>query len=258
MNVLEPLTHVRTAIVIALHGFKESPDRLEHFSQLDDLRARGEAIIAFPAGIPLDLGFGWNSGARRFATQSADDVGFLSQVIDALLEFPCADPESVHLVGESNGGGMAVRAACDPRMAGRIAGLVLVNPAIDDAVLGTCDNGSPPPSELLAAVGSLDRVVPTDGSRRPFVAVDVWFPILSQVISSCSSVEATLNSFSSSINVRRGLDCARCSRLFESTDGGHTWPGSPDGLNGAPPGSFSLTQAISELVTHPPADCSTS
>jgi polyhydroxybutyrate depolymerase len=84
----------------------------------------GTAMVLYPAGAPLDLGFGWNSGATKFATTAADDVAVLSDIVDAALALPCADASRVYLVGASNGGGMVLRAACDARFAGRLSGIV--------------------------------------------------------------------------------------------------------------------------------------
>ena len=87
-------------------------------------------------GAPLDLGYGWNSGAGRFASSRyADDVGFLLALIDELVATACVDPARVTLLGESNGGGMVVRAVCDERLTGRVRSGVLVNPAIDEGVM---------------------------------------------------------------------------------------------------------------------------
>lgn len=249
-----PTTTVPVPVFVALHGYKGTPEGLARYSQLDALAAAGQALVAYPAGTPLDLGFGWNSGAGRFATTSGDDVAVVASVVDELLRLPCADPSRVYLVGESNGGGMALRATCDPRFDGRLAGLVLVNPAIDEGVLDTC-SGAVRPVPVIAVTGSLDKVVPVDGSRNPFVAVNGWYPRVSQVVSGCVLPPGEPSPVGDQVSVVVGGGCAVCSVLFMSADGGHTWPGASEGVNGAPPGSYALTARLSSLATGAALTC---
>lgn len=252
--VARPTTTTPVPVFVALHGYKGTPEGLARYSQLDALAAAGQALIAYPAGTPLDLGFGWNSGAGRFATTSGDDVAVVASVVDELLRLPCADPTRVYLVGESNGGGMALRATCDSRFDGRLAGLVLVNPAIDAGVLDTCSSAVRP-VPVLAAAGALDKVVPVDGSRSPFVAVNAWFARVSQAVSGCTVPPAAAAAVGDQVSRLVGGGCAVCSELFLSADGGHTWPGASEGANGAPPGSFPLTEALGVLAAGAPRSC---
>lgn len=254
VRVVTPTSRERVPLLVVIHGYKESPDRLSSFSELDSLPGEGLAMVAYPEGTPLDLGFGWNSGARRFATRSVDDVDLLGEVIDDLVASGCADSTAVYLVGESNGGGMALHAACDERMAGRLAGIVLVNPAVDEGVLRPCV-GRVPALTLLAAVGTLDRVIPVDGSREPFLGVGEWFPRAARTLATCSQLQEGRLVLSDAVTVVRGLDCARCVELYESADGGHTWPGSTTALNGAPIGSFELNERIVAMLVARRTSC---
>ena len=60
---------------------------------------------------------------------------------------------------------MALATACDPRSAGRLAAIVMVNAAIDEGVLARCASGAPVALPLSAVAGVIDRTVLYDGGR---------------------------------------------------------------------------------------------
>ena len=252
VNIESPETTSPAAVIVAVHGYKGTPEGLAHYSSLTTLADAGMAMVLYPAGAPLDLGFGWNSGATKFATTAADDVAVLSDIVDEALTLPCADPSRVYLVGESNGGGMVLRAACDTRLAGRLSGIVLVNPAIDAGVLSTC---SPivPTIPVLAVAGALDRVVGFDGSRKPFIAAESWFGSVASIVSGCAGSSPRVVSLH--VIAHDGSGCASCATLYAIDDGGHTWPGAADAVNGAAIGSFPLTDVLGRAVTRAVNGC---
>jgi polyhydroxybutyrate depolymerase len=235
------------AVIVAVHGYKGTPQGLAQYSSLTSLADAGAAIVLYPAGEPLDLGFGWNSGATKFATHAPDDVAVLSDVVIASLSLPCADTSRVYLVGESNGGGMALRAGCDARFAGRLAGIVLVNAAVDKGVLSTCSHGARA-VPVLAVAGLLDKVVGYDGSHRPFIATETWFNSVASVVAGCGG--STLRVVSAHVTAHDGSACTSCATLYTIDNGGHTWPGATQAVNGAAIGSFPLTDVLRDVVDH--------
>jgi polyhydroxybutyrate depolymerase len=114
-------------LVIALHGLG---GRGSHVSRLFGLQALADArgvIYAFPEGTPDAHGTRfWNAtdGCCDFAPTNVDDVAYLRTVLDDIEAHYAIDRRRVYLIGESNGGYMAHRAACD--MADRIAAIVSV------------------------------------------------------------------------------------------------------------------------------------
>jgi polyhydroxybutyrate depolymerase len=244
--VRQPTASAPVPIVIAIHGFKGTPEGLELHSELTSALA-SSAIVAYPSGSPLDLGFGWNSGAGRFATDSPDDVAVIVAMIDRLAGMACADPARVYLVGESNGGGMAVRAACDQRTHGRLAGVVVVNAAVDDGVLGTCAQDATP-VPLIATAGLRDGIVPYDGSREPFLPVESWFTTLAGRISGCRSSGVDRTPWSEGVELIAATDCGTCAHLYTVADGAHVWPGSTS-AGTATPGSFGVTALLADMIT---------
>ena len=231
-------------VVMALHGFKGTPAGLEYYSELTSAAVAGDAVFAYLAGgTALDLGFGWNSGSTRFATTEGDDVAYIAAVLDRLSTLPCVDTSDVTLVGESNGGGMAIRAACDPRLSARINLLGLVNAAVDAGVLATCA-GVDPPVSILATAGLADRTVPVDGTREPFLAASDWFPRLATTLSGCGPAEVTEESISPTVVALSPAGCRVCASMLEVSDGGHTWPGSFAGTNDEAVGTLEYTAML--------------
>lgn len=247
MTIEIPSTTRPSPIVVAIHGYKGTPEGLERYSGLSMLAATGDALVVYPPGSPLDLGFGWNSGSAKFATKSGDDVAVIADVLTAALAFPCADAERVFLVGESNGGGMALRAACDSRLSERVSGVILVNAAVDAGVLSSCSTVASPVN-LFAVAGLEDSVVPYDGSRQPFVAAETWFSAAAQSLAGCSDGYESTVALSSTAEAHVAAGCAACAVLVSLTDGGHTWPGAAEGVNGAHPGTFALTERLHEAI----------
>ena len=234
-------------VVIAIHGYKGTPAGMEQESELTGGGDAVNAIVAYPAGSPLDLGYGWNSGAVRFATTQPDDVAVLEALLDRLLELPCADPTAVTIIGESNGGGMALRAVCDQRFAGRVSGLVLVNAAVDDGVLGACAHVSSS-VDLAMIAGKLDTVVGFDGDHPPFLAVADSFARSSRFVAGCDPVEPTSTRLTESVVAIQGVGCASCAVLIVVDDGPHTWPGRAAGVGSMIPGSFALTDRLTAAI----------
>jgi len=235
-------------LVLVLHGYKGTPQGIEYFSELTAAAENGETVVSYlSGGTALDLGFGWNSGSSRFATTSGDDVAYIAAALEQLVALPCVDPSNVSLLGESNGGGMAVRAVCDERLAGRVQRLVLVNAAIDDGVLSQCSDVDPP-VEVLATAGLVDSVVPADGSREPFLAVEDWFLRIAIVVGGCDPVVPAGERLSETVTSFAGQECGRCSTMLEVADGGHTWPGSFEGANGHAVGRLEFTAILRARV----------
>lgn len=103
-------------MLLVLHGYTQGPRDAERISGFDSLARDQAAIVIYPAGYHKE-GFenSWNGGGccEPATTDNVDDVEFLVALVDELsTEFP-VDPDRVFIVGGSNGGEMAYRAACE-------------------------------------------------------------------------------------------------------------------------------------------------
>ena len=101
----------RPWLVIDLHWYTGTAAAAEQQHLFDAKAAATGAIVAYPQGI----GNRWNAGGCCGLTPetTADDVAFITTVInDVLARYP-VDPSKIAIGGYSNGGGMAIRYACE-------------------------------------------------------------------------------------------------------------------------------------------------
>jgi polyhydroxybutyrate depolymerase len=242
-------------LVLVLHGYTGTPAGIERFAELTAPANAASVAVAYPEGTPTPTeGFGWSSGAALLATSGVDDVAALAEMLDAIVATGCVDPARVVIAGESNGAGMALAAACDSRLAFRVAAVVLVNPAVDEGVLARCGQGAPRPLPLSVIAGDLDATVPYEGGRGLY-GQEAWFPAGSWLLSGCEAIlgPSPLDEFA---RVLAGGPCESCSVLFTVADGTHTWPGTSRGSGGLRPGTFDLnSRLLWSVVAPPPLPC---
>jgi polyhydroxybutyrate depolymerase len=151
-------------LVIDLHGFGSTPEVHEMEARLMPLADREGFVLAQPyarGGVPA-----WNPqpGARG----AAADVAFLRALVGAVAAAHPIDPDRVHVMGHSNGGGMAHRMACDA--ADLIASIGSVSGQYP--ITDTCNPTHP--VSVLAMHGTDDRVVPYGGVSDFLPDVPGW------------------------------------------------------------------------------------
>lgn len=114
------LVHVPTAfeakerlpLIIALHPFTGTGETMERITGLSSLADRESFLVAYPDGHQRV----WNAdpvAPSSILGRPADDVAFISALIDHLVETHGADPGRVFVTGASSGGLMAHRVACE-------------------------------------------------------------------------------------------------------------------------------------------------
>ena len=125
-------------VVMLLHGGFQTPEGFAELTGFPEFAARHDVVAVFPRGIDRH----WNDG-RSDATQSgANDVRFLSAVLDTLVARGTADPARLYVGGLSNGGMMSLRLACEG--GARVAGIAVV--AANQPVAWHCPAQRPLPA----------------------------------------------------------------------------------------------------------------
>jgi polyhydroxybutyrate depolymerase len=235
-------------------GTAEWADRETGWSKL---AAREGFALAVPEALPPDPYVApsflknpqrWNDGSPRlFAPDAADDVAFLSAVIDHAVGRHAADPRRVFVAGFSNGAGMAFRFAAE--CAERVAGVA--------PVAGHCWVAEPRlarPVPTLHLTGLADPLVPYRGGdtrvpwsngfvRRPPVAetLDRWARALG-----CAPVP-DVRSEVGPVRVERFPGPVRFDAITMAGLG-HHWPGGGAQLNprfaGPPSDALDATATI--------------
>lgn len=150
-------------LLIALHGLGDSGQPFAAALGLPQLAAQLGVVWAAPDGTRDDQGRRfWNAGKEccDFGARGTEDVAFLEQLIARAERELGTDPKRVVLLGFSNGGFMAHRAACE--LDRRIAALVSIAGARPQG-LAAC-RAEPPPA-VFHVHGTADSVVLYEGGH---------------------------------------------------------------------------------------------
>jgi polyhydroxybutyrate depolymerase len=166
--VLTPHTDRPVPLVLVLHGRNSTPAQELVRTGLTALAANGSAVLAYPAGI----GRSWNATTGCCATaakQQVNDVAFLQALLTAIGKHAPVDPSRTYIVGYSNGGRLALTAACALSGISGVATYGTAEPA-------RCAAGRTPPPVFIG-YGSADPHaapghVPGRGTTGPATAAD--------------------------------------------------------------------------------------
>ncbi|MBM1107183.1 hypothetical protein JQC67_13600 [Aurantibacter crassamenti] len=225
-------------LVLALHGGGGTGSRFEKDVSEGSLTAAAEArgmVLVTPNGIDKR----WNDGrTEHFGGDSMyDDVGFISAVIDRMIEDYGVDSNRVYATGISNGGLMSFRLALD--LSDKIAAIAPVTAQVSKAVESKVPDF---PVSLMLVNGVDDPLVPYDGG-----CIDV--PLSNQCRGEVLSTDESIAKFldfnqcatlaeteaiidqlpndGTSVEITRYNTCADKADvvLIKVIGGGHTWPG---------------------------------
>lgn len=224
-----------TPVVVALHGAATNGNIMEHFCGMTAQADKGGFIVVYPNGTGVgDALLTWNAGffpAHVGKKPPPDDIAFLHAVLDDLAKAAHVDPKRTYVVGMSNGGMMAYRAAAE--MSGRFAAMANVAGTI------VIDPWQPKhPMPVLHIHGTNDHLVPFKGGD-PKGPAFLRFPSTEENIKTvcdfngCRNepVVTTLPKTKDRFQVTRkdfgkGKNGAEV-LLYVIDGGGHTWPGRP-------------------------------
>jgi len=144
-------------VVIVLHGGTQDAEHVWRQTSLPTLGRRDGFVVVAPNAI----GGHWNDGRGTVLggkASTADDVGFLKDVIRDVVARDQGDPKAVFLVGASNGGFMTMHFACRAGSLLHAAAYGISDlPRREEAGCGA------PPMPWLAMNGTEDPIVPFAG-----------------------------------------------------------------------------------------------
>lgn len=250
-------------LVIVLHGgggkaakFDVMTGRENSFNALAD---REDILIAYPQGIKKS----WNDGreAAQVGAQGAgiDDAGFLSGLIDTLVNSRNVDPKRVYAVGPSNGGHMANRLACD--MPGKVAAVGIVIGQMPTKYLAKCKPAKP--VSVLIMNGTEDPLVPYDGGavkvlgqeRGHDISTEDTFAFWAKHAGADApqAIKAKLlpdedPDDNTRVSLKSYEGAQSSVALYTVTGGGHTWPGGKQYLFKAMVGRVSHDINATEVI----------
>jgi polyhydroxybutyrate depolymerase len=148
----------RLPLVIALHAYGGNAASFANFTGFSKEADAEGFLVVYPQG----LNDSWNAGTccRPPSQQIYDDAGFIQTVLANLKSDLAVNDSRVYVVGESNGGMLAYRLACDfPQEFAAIAAV-----SATSVVTEGCNATSP--VSVMAVHGTADEVISYNESTR--------------------------------------------------------------------------------------------
>jgi len=225
-------------MVVVLHGGLGDDDDTVTltFGKLNELAAEDDFLLVYPQGI----GGHWNDGrnVNRYVAQreGVNDVGFLTTLIDDLVEKRNVDPDAVFLVGVSDGAMMTHRFACE--RTNKLRGFAAIIGAMPYDVARRRWRCGKEPLSALMINGTEDPIVPWDGGMVQFdgqklgrvLSVERTFSFWRRH-DGCTNVAVSkipdfVPSDGTRIERHKAAGCAGDTKveLFAVEGAGHTWP----------------------------------
>ena len=220
-----------TPVMLVLHGAGTNGRITVSFTGMNKKADQAGFVAVYPNGTGLaGLMLTWNAGGFRSQEGKADDVAFITKLLDDLATVANVDPKRVFATGMSNGGMMCYRLAAE--LSDRIAAIAPVAGTM--AIDGYKPKRSVP---VMHFHGTADKMVPFAGpsGKTPkflkFKSVEETIKLVAKA-NDCpeepqvEELPAKADDGTAVIKKTYGLgkDGADVV-LFIIEGGGHTWPG---------------------------------
>lgn len=224
-------------LVLNLHGLGSNGQQQELYTGFNTVADTADVIVAYPNALNNNQGVPeWNA----YGLGSADDIGFLTTLIDTLRNRYNIDLNRVYCIGLSNGGYMSYRMACTTSC--KIAAIASVAGLLIENILTPCNISRPVP--LMHIHGTNDGTVAYSGVAA---TISSW-----RGKNGCPSTPVVTNlpdintSDNSTVTVNTYTPCNNGSEviLYTVNNGGHTWPGSGIPLGPTTNQDFNASSAI--------------
>jgi polyhydroxybutyrate depolymerase len=156
-----PFSQDKKALVIVLHGGGSTARTFHRYTKygFTNLAKEDNFLVVYPEG----LGKSWNDGPRDTIAYARkhkiDDIGFISKLIDHMVENYNADPNLVFATGMSNGGFMSIRLGSE--LSDKIKGIAPVTANLPVFSKGNWPNKSG--VSMLMMNATEDPLVPYEG-----------------------------------------------------------------------------------------------
>ena len=211
-------------LVLNLHGYTSNASQEELYTEMDASADANGYIVVYPNGI----GNYWNSWGPPGATYGADDVLFLSTLIDTISADYHVNPKRVYSCGISNGGYMTYSLACN--IASKLAAVASVSGTLSNYTYSNCNLERKIP--VLHIHGTADPIVPyATGAANSIGAeqtVAFW-----RDTDACANISDTIDlpntnlADSSTVQLISYQNCPSNNEIlfYKIINGGHTWPG---------------------------------
>jgi polyhydroxybutyrate depolymerase len=210
-----------TPIVLMLHGYSGSADRVERTSGIKEAAEREGWISVFPQGVGDPPG--WNAGFINLTGKNVNDVEFIGNLLDRISKKFNVDGKRIYVAGHSNGAMMANALAS--KLSDRIAAIAPVSGLVGITTSSMISKPKKPVSVLII-----------HGVRDPLVGYDKDSGGMLSGVPVYEGAQwwAKANGIGSSPTKRTAGDVTTYSwtaqdgetevRLLSLTSGKHDWP----------------------------------
>jgi polyhydroxybutyrate depolymerase len=214
-------------LLLVFHGGGGHAYNMPRFTGFDALAESRGFIVAYPDSTNGH----WNDTR---ALSPADDVGFVSALVDEVEHNYPVDPARIYATGISNGGFFAQRLACD--LADQIAAVASVAATMPETLLPACHPSHP--VSVLFIQGTKDPLVHIEGGniarthgRNISLANAVYFWLNHDEIKSKPESTNLPSHDPNGTSVHREVHAGGKENsevvVYTIHGGGHTWPGGP-------------------------------
>ncbi|MGB5103777.1 MAG: PHB depolymerase family esterase [Steroidobacteraceae bacterium] len=250
----------RVPLVLVLHGGGGNAANAEQMTGFTEKARKEGFIVVYPEGTGRlqNRLLTWNAGhcCGHAMRQQVDDVGFVSALLDKLVQSYPVDTGRIYATGMSNGGMMTHRLGI--RLSNRLAAIA----PVVATVFGDETQPAHPVSALMIN-GMQDKNVPYAGGVPGGRGADAWDGSPARPALEQAAFWATANGCAGGPlkddNGQRTLwrypcPSGRTVELLLVKDNGHAWPGGQPGSRRGdkPSSSLNATDVIWEFFkTHP-------
>jgi len=208
-------------LVFNLHGYTSNAAQQQFYSGMDATADANNFIVCYPEGIDN----AWNIGIAGGST--ADDVAFISAMIDEFSNTYQINTKRVYSCGMSNGGFMSYELAC--KIPEKIAAIASVTGSMVNNI--DCDlntTGMP----VLQIHGTADQVVPYAGGNG-FMSMDnllEFWTVKNGCLEDLLTITPTADTDTTDGSTVEHFIYSQCDtdynvELLKVNGGEHTWPG---------------------------------
>ncbi len=214
-------------LIINMHGYTSNALQQQFYSNFEPIADTANFLMVYPNGTYSGANRYWNAG---LGPTGADDLGFLSHLIDSLKAQYNIDLNCVYSTGMSMGGFMSHTLACE--LSNRITAIASVTGSIFITQYGTnCHPTRPVP--VMQIHGTADGTVPYIGNSTMLPidsVVNYWV-----TKNNCSLIPTTMavpninltDGCTADHFVYSGGTLGSTVEHYRVNGGAHTWPGAP-------------------------------
>jgi polyhydroxybutyrate depolymerase len=209
-------------LVVVLHGGYGDGAEAERDYHWNPEADRGGFVVAYPNGLLR----AWNGGTCCGLPEHVDvnDVGFINDMVGAIMGHIPIDPARIYVTGMSNGAIMSLRLGCQTATFAAIA-------PVAGTLLADCSHAQP--TSVLQIHGTADDRVPYNGGPGKGASLTgvphVDGPSVPSVNATWRSIDVCAPPASTSAGVvtTQTATCAdgRTVELISVAGAGHQWPG---------------------------------